>query len=92
MNSPKKLNLIDGTFSPKETREILNSVFTTKINFHQMKNFSSQERFGKEDKKATKRIPELKKSLERACKIVEEAEKRGELLVIKSEIVLHSSK
>ncbi len=86
--NPQKFKLIDGKFLPKESREILQSVFSSKIHFHQMKNFGSQERFGKDDKTALKRIPQLKNSIEKILKVIELAEKKGEQLEIKSEIVI----
>lgn len=89
MKNPQKLKLIDGEFSPKKSREILMNVFSSKIQFHKMNNFSSQERFGKDDKMAIKRIPQLKKSMEKILKIVEDAEKKGLQLEIKSEILIH---
>ncbi len=86
MNNIEKLTFIEGTFSDAEAKEILINVFTQKINFHQMKNFSSQERFGKVDAAASKRIIELKKGLGQAMSIVDEAKKNNLKLNISSEI------
>lgn len=86
MNNIEKLTFIEGTFSDAEAKDILINVFTQKINFHQTKNFSSQERFGKVDAAATKRIIELKKGLEQAMSIVDEAKKNNLKLNISSEI------
>jgi O-succinylbenzoate synthase len=44
------------------------------------------ERFGKEDKTAVKRIPALKKSIEKLNRIIKRAEKQNLQLVINSEI------
>ena len=49
MNKIEKLNLIEGNFSGEEAKEILMNVFLAKIHYHELKNFSSQERFGKDD-------------------------------------------
>lgn len=54
MNTEKKYSLIDGDFTPKQAEEILRDLYTSKIQFHQMKNFSSIERFGKEDEVSIK--------------------------------------
>jgi DNA-directed RNA polymerase subunit F len=86
MNNQEKLTFIEGTFNDTEAKEILLNVFTQKINFHQMKNFSSQERFGKVDATASKRIIELKKGLEQAMNIVDEAKKNNLKLNISSDI------
>ncbi|WP_345250117.1 hypothetical protein [Nibrella saemangeumensis] len=82
------LNLIEGDFSVEEAREVLTNIFLTKIHFHQMKNFSSQERFGKQDETAVRRIPELKKQLEKLSYIVAEAKSKHKKLTISSEITL----
>ena len=42
----KAIKLIDGIFSAKDGNEILMNLYASKIAFHQMKNFSSNERFG----------------------------------------------
>ena len=88
MKNQHIFKLIDGDFSTRESREILQNIFSSKIQFHQIKNFSSQERFGKEDKNALKRIPELRKSVEKILKIIESAEMKGKQLEIKSDIVI----
>lgn len=82
----KKLKLIEGKFLHDEAKEILRNIFSAKINFHQMKNFSSQERFGKDDKTAVKKIPILKKELVKLDKILAEAKAKNLNLVITSEI------
>jgi len=86
MENQHIFKLIDGSFSNKDSREILLNVFTGKIQFHQRKNFSSQERFGKEDEIALTRIPQLKKSLEDILKLIETAETRGEQLEIIADV------
>lgn len=88
MKNQHVFKLIDGDFSTRESREILQNIFSKKIQFHQIKNLSSQERFGLEDKNALIRIPQLKKSIEKILKIIETAEKKGKQLEIKSEIVI----
>lgn len=86
MNKTEKLTFIDGAFTDAEAKEILINVFSTKINFHQVKNLSSQERFGKVDVTASKRIIALKKGLEKAMEMIIEANKNNKKLTIKSEI------
>ncbi len=84
MINTKELSLIDGKFSPQDARELLVSLFSSKLKFHQIKNFSSQERFGKEDALAVKKIPVLKKNIELLLKIIQEAEIQKKQLQIKS--------
>ncbi|MBL7890584.1 MAG: hypothetical protein JNL24_13615 [Bacteroidia bacterium] len=64
MKKAKKLKLIDGDFSSKETLDILLNLYSSKVKYHELKNLSSRERYGKDDPIAIKRIPELKKGME----------------------------
>jgi len=88
MKQIEKLQLIEGRFSGEEAKEILRNIFSTKIHFHEMKNFSSKERFGKEDATAKLRIPALKKELEKVDQIIQEAIQNNRHLSISSEIKL----
>jgi hypothetical protein len=88
MNTIEKLTLIEGDFPANEAKEILNSIFTSKINFHNIKNWSSQERFGKDDAIAQKRIPALKTEMKKLEEILSEAKTHNKKLVISSEITI----
>lgn len=92
MKKEQSFKLIEGCFSPKESREIIISVFNSKIQFHKIKNFSSQERFGKEDETAVNRIPELKKCMEELLVLLDEAEKHGQNLELNSMITIQIAK
>lgn len=63
MDLPNNLTLIDGTFPPEDAKEILVKMFSSKISFHELKNFSTIVSLGKEDEFAAKRIPQLKESI-----------------------------
>lgn len=84
----EKLTLISGSFSNQEAKEILTSIFSSKIKFHELKNFSSQERFGKDDETAAKRLPKLKKEQIKLAQILKKAEQGNHSIHIKSEIVI----
>ncbi len=86
MNKTKKLILIKGTFSEDEAKEILTTIFLSKINFHNIKNWSSQERFRKNDKFSEKRIPALRNEMEKLQKILLEAKAKNKRLAVISEI------
>ena len=86
MNKLEKIVLIDGTFLCNDAKDILTSVLTTKINFHQLKNFSSQERFGKDDKIAQNRVSELKKEMMKLQNVLQEAQEKNKKLVVSAEI------
>ncbi len=91
MKQPTKLTLIEGDFTLQEAREILLTVFRSKIEFHKLKNFSSQERFGIDDKIAVKRIPQLRKCIDKIIKTMGKAELNGEYLTIKSDVLISIS-
>jgi len=57
-----------------------------------MKNFSSQERFGKDDLLAQKRIPELNKSIAVINKFIENNKNKSTRFRIHSEIIIESIK
>ena len=86
MNRIENLTLIEGDFSDVEAREILISAFSSRINFHNIQNWSSQERFGKDDEIAQKRIPELKNEMEKLKKILSEAKVKHKRLLVSSQI------
>jgi glycerol-3-phosphate dehydrogenase len=88
MNKSEKVSLIKGDFSPIEAKEILTSVFSTKMQFHKLKNFSSQELFGKEDAVAQERIPELTKSVTTVEEILEFAKQHNKKIHIVSDVYL----
>ncbi len=86
MKRTEKLIPINGEFSHSEAREILTNLIKSKINFHNIKNWSSNERFGKDDETAQKRIPELRKDVEKLENILEDAARQNKKLLISSEI------
>ena len=81
-----KLKLIDSEFSPTEYKEILYNLFLKKIEFHEIKNFSSQIRFGIDDPTSIQKIAELNQSMEKISELFEEAKKKNQRLVLFSEI------
>ena len=91
MNKIETLSLIEGNFSEEEACEILMALYSAKINFHRMRDFSSRERFGRSDEAAQKRIPELQKEIEKVSQIVTEAKSKNKRLIITSGIELYLS-
>jgi len=89
MKNLKTFNLISGKFLPEESREILSGIFSSKIQFHQMKNFTSRARLGKEDKLALKRIIQLKMDVAEIMKMIQIAEENGLVLEMKSIVVIN---
>jgi len=86
MKNKKKLTFIEGDFTYDEAKEILINIFSSKINFHTLKNWSSQERFGKDDEIAQKRIPALKNEMKKIEGILSEAKAKNKKLLVSSDI------
>lgn len=84
MKNSETLTLIDGKFTYDEMKEIILNMLSSKINFHHIKNLSSQERFGKDDEVAQKRIPALKIEMNKLDEFLSDASSRR--FVVKSEI------
>jgi hypothetical protein len=87
----EKLLLIEGDFLTEEARDILLNLFQSKLSFHQLKNFSSQVKYGRDDETATLRIPALKKELDKLNALLKEAENKHKKLHICSEIRIRIS-
>ncbi len=73
MKKTETIDLIKGTFTPDEAREILLKLLADKINFHNMKNWSSRERFGKPDIDSEQRL-----------KYLDESRKNVEMFILKA--------
>ena len=86
MKEATTLKLIDGVFTPKETLDILLNLYNDKIKYHELKNLSSLERFGKEDPIAFKRIPELKKEVENIHTLLSGSNEKKDKIVIESSV------
>ncbi len=85
----EKLKLIEGDFSCQEAKELLLNIFSTKINFHKLKNFSSQERTGSSDIATLKRLNELQKEAEKLNNFIKQVEKTNCRISITSSINLN---
>lgn len=83
------LKLIEGDFTCQEAKELLLNIFGTKINFHKLKNFSSQERTGKSDLATLKRLSELQKEAEKLSDFIKYVEKTNRRISITSSINLN---
>ena len=86
MKAKQPIKFIEGKFSPQEAKEVLVDLINHKINFHSLKNFSSEERFGKPVEGSQKRIEELKESREKIISIIQQAVDKNTNLRIESSI------
>lgn len=58
--SEQQYQLINGLFTPEEAKQMLFSLITSKINFHQIEKFTIQEKTSGDVSHSEKRIQELK--------------------------------
>ncbi len=86
MKNTETLTLINGNFTNDEAKEILMNMFSSKINFHTVKNWSSQERYGQDDEIAQKKIPALRDEIKKLELILAEAKVKNKKIVLSSEI------
>lgn len=88
MKNAENIVLINGEFTPAEAKEVLLAILNNKINFHRMKNFSAEERFGKADPLSSKRLLELEQSREMVKDYLSAAEAAGNMVVMESKVQL----
>lgn len=84
MKKAKNFDLIKGLFTPREALEILTNIYSGKIQFHELKNFSSKIRLGKEDKNSKTRVAELKKSLKEIQSLLNDSKVKKSKIRIES--------
>jgi len=82
--------LVDGTFDTGEAREVLMTLITDKIRFHQRKNLTSYERCGEADPVSTRRIEELRRCRSELDQRIAEADARGRHIHINCSIEITS--
>jgi hypothetical protein len=81
--------LIDGIFTPKEASEILLNLYISKLKFHQMKQFSAQERLGEDDVLAIHKIQQLQLAIDKIKEVLQAAQAAKQEIVIESNVSLH---
>jgi hypothetical protein len=86
MKKNETLTIMDDYFTHEEAKEIIMNMFSSKLNFHNIKNWSSQERFGKNDAIAQEKIPALRNEMKRLEEILIEAKTKNKKLVVSSAI------
>ena len=79
-------NLINGSFTPAEGREILMHLINKKINFHEIRDFSYKIRFEEGNEESQQRIVELKQSKKEIETLIKAAKESGKDLKISSSI------
>lgn len=88
MEKTQKIQLTKGLFTNEEAKEILFNLINTKINFHNLKNFSSDERSGKSDEISLKRVIELNEAKATIAQLISYATKENLKIKIDTDILI----
>ena len=82
MKRTETIDLVKGTFTPKEAQEILLQLLISKTNFHNLKNWSSRERFGKPDVNSEQRLKYLEEYRQKVQTLISKASNEQKNIVI----------
>lgn len=82
----KTTKLITGQYTPSEAKEILLNMVDNKINFHKIKNLSSEIHSEKPDIESQKSIEELKEARKQIITLIQKAKDDNTNLKIESTI------
>lgn len=88
MKKTQKIQLTKGLFTNEEAKEVLFNLINTKINFHNLKNFSADIRSGTADEVVAKRVIELTEAKEIISQIVSYATTENLKIKIDTDIVI----
>ena len=86
MKTTERITLINDSFTNEEAKDVLLHLFKSPINFYNIKNWSSQERYRKDDKVSQERIPALKKEIEKLQQILLQSKRENKKLIVSTEI------
>jgi hypothetical protein len=86
MKKKETITLINDSFTNEEAKDLLIQLFKSPINFYTIKNWSSQERYKKDDMVSQQRIPALKNEMEKIQAIILKSKKEKKKIVVSSEI------
>lgn len=81
-----EFKLIQGKFPAKDAFEVLTQLISSKIQFHQLRNFSVHERTGKDDENAVLRIETLEEVRHQLLLQFPEWLETGKLIEIEAEV------
>lgn len=86
MNNTETLKLIDGHFVNEEAGEILMRIYSSKINFYNVKNLNSYVRHGCDDEVARQRIASLTEEMAKLQSVMAEAKAKNKRVIIRSQV------
>ncbi len=82
MNNSKTIDLVKGNFATADAREIVLTLLSTEMKFHNLRNFSSEERFGESDPVAMQKLEYLRQEREEAELFFSDAIAKGKTITM----------
>lgn len=89
MKTIERLTLLNDSFTNDEAKDILLHLFNSPINFYNIKNWSKQERYRKDDEVSQGRIPALRKEIEKLQDILTQSKNTNKKIKVNTEICIY---
>jgi hypothetical protein len=86
MNNSHNFKLIKGVFNANDAQEILSNLIESKIQFHKLKIFSKDIRFGENDIESKERIKQLQETKVKLLELLSRAREHNHKLSMTSTI------
>lgn len=86
MKNNIQFNLIDGSFNIEDAKDLLETLIMDKINFHNLKKFSNEERFGDTDILTDRRLKKLKDNQKEVLRFLNNLDTNENKIEIKSTV------
>jgi len=83
-----EFQLIDSIFTPEEANTVLSNLISSKINYHNLDDFSNFVRFDRTIAHSKKRIAELNETKAKLKQYIDVAQQKGCNLIVKSKVFI----
>lgn len=77
MENEFEFELVNGNFSPEEAKTVINSLINSKINFHNLEDFSNSIRFNSDSSNSKIRIEQLNEIKTKINQLLTEANSKN---------------
>ena len=88
----KEFKLIESTFTPEEANAVLTNIINSKINYHNLDDFSNFVRADRNIEHSKRRVSELNETKKALKSFIDLANENGYNLLIKSSIAIEFTK
>ena len=77
MENEFEFDLVNGNFNPEEAKTVINSLINSKINFHNLEDFSNSIRFNSDSSHSKIRVEQLNKIKSKINHLLTEADSKN---------------